>query len=184
MKYRSILMAILVVSAVVGCGRIAWREFSSEAGAFSVLMPGEPEQQTETVETDLGRIELTMFITELDEETVFFVSYSDYPEQIVDRSEPYAILENARDSTIRSQQGELVQSYRLTLSGHPGLEYLADTKIEGRGALIWARSYIEKNRLFQIMAMALKRGEGPAGSHEEMDRFLRSFRFSSRSAAK
>ena len=180
MKYRSILMAIFLASAVAGCSRIVWKEFSFEAGAFSVLMPGEPERQTETVETDLGQIELTMFITELDEETVFFVSYSDYPGHIVDQAEPYAILENARDSTISSQQGDLKQSYRLTLSGHPGLEYLADTKIEGRDALIWARSYLEKNRLFQILAMALKHGEEPAESHEEIDRFLRSFRFGSR----
>lgn len=180
MKYRSILMTILLASTVAGCSRIAWKEFSFEAGAFSVLMPGEPERQTETVETDLGQIELTMFITELNEETVLFVSYSDYPEQIVEQSKPYAILENARDSTISSQQGDLKQSYRLTLSGRPGLEYLADTKIEGRDALIWARSYLKKNRLFQILAMALKRGEGRAKSHEEMDRFLRSFRFGSR----
>lgn len=180
MKYRSILMTILLASTVLGCSRIAWKEFSFEAGAFSVLMPGEPERQTETVETDLGQIELTMFITGLDEETVFIVSYSDYPGHIVDQVEPYAILENARNSTVSSQQGEIRQSYRLTLNGHPGLEYLADTKIEGRDALIWARSYLEKNRLFQILAMALKRGEGRAKSHEEMDKFLRSFRFGSR----
>jgi hypothetical protein len=179
MKTRSILMTILVAVVVVGCSRIAWKEFSFEDGAFSILMPGEPERQTETVETELGKIELTMFITELDEETVFFVSYSDYPRHIVEQSEPYAMLENARDSTIRSQQGELRQSYRLTLSGHPGLEYLADTKIENRDASLWARSYLENNRLFQILAMALKREEGHADSHEEMDRFLRSFRFGS-----
>jgi len=177
MKYRSILMTILLASAAVGCSRIVWKEFSVESGGFCVFMPGEPERRTETVETDLGQIELIMFITELDEETVLFVSYSDYPEHIVEQSAPYAILENARDSTISSQQGDLKQSYRLTLSGRPGLEYLADTKIEGKDALIWVRSYLEKNRLFQILAMALKHEEGPAESHEEMDRFLRSFRF-------
>ncbi len=171
------VLAVLLSSAQVSCSRIAWKEFSSEQGAFSVLFPGKPERQKETVETDLGQIELTMFITEIEQGAVFFVSYSDYPGHVVEQSEPYAILENSRDSTIRSQQGQLRQSYKLTLAGNPGLEYLADTRIEDRKALIWARCYLRKNRLFQILTMALTSGETPSEHHDEMDRFLQSFRF-------
>jgi hypothetical protein len=176
LKAKSILFVILLTLAPVCCDRIQWTEFSSEAGAFSVFLPGEPERQTKTVNTDLGQIDLTMFISELGEEKVFFVSYSDYPGRVVEQTEPYALLENARDSTVRSQEGALRQSYRLTLSGNPGLEYLADTKVEGKEAILWARNYMEKNRLYQILAMALKGKE----SLEEMDRFLRSFRFKAR----
>jgi len=167
------LALCLALALVLGsCSEGGWREFSSEDGGFSILLPVQPEAQTETVATGAGEIDLNLFIAETEEKTAYFVSYADYPRSAVSEADPYAILAGARDATLKAQNGRPRSDYRLRLGGHPGIEFTADVEVGGREAVLWARNYLVGSRLYQTFAMAY-RGREP---YEEMERFFHSFR--------
>ncbi|HUV06222.1 MAG TPA: hypothetical protein VMX75_00755 [Spirochaetia bacterium] len=162
----------LLLLLLVSCEQLRWKEFSSEAGAFSVLMPGKPEEQTHTLNTAAGDIKLTIYASEMGESLVFFVSYSDYPPEVAGSAVPGGLLRAARDSTVQSQGGKLLASYGIALGGHPGLSYVAEAKVQGREAVLRARNFMVGSRLYQIFAL----GERGEGSTEKMAKFLGSFR--------
>jgi len=174
MKETRVLVLLLVPLLLLSCSWFAWREYSSEDGSFSVLLPGTPDEQTETVTTELGDISLTILMAQPDESMIYFISYSDYPAAAVAASDPLSLLASARDSTVDSQGGSLTGQYRITLGEHPGLAFIADVKMEGRDAVLRARNYIVGNRLYQVFAMAYRESD----SVDEMNRFFQSFRLS------
>jgi hypothetical protein len=59
-----------------------WKPFSSKAGAFQVLMPGTPIQETGTVNTPTGSIPVNVFSVARENEAVYGVAYTDYPKTI------------------------------------------------------------------------------------------------------
>ena len=137
-----------------------------------MLMPGTPEEETQTINTEVGDIKLTMYVSEVDESVACFVSYSDYPAPVIAVSDPYTMLTAARDSTVFAQGGKLLSNYKISLGGNPGIAFVADVEIEGKEAVLRARNYVVGNRLFQIFAMALKGQK----SREETAQFLSSFK--------
>ena len=169
-KARSVIFLIPLL--LLSCSWFAWGEYSSEKGGFSILLPGIPEEQTETVSTALGDIRLTILMAQPDETAIYFVSYSDYPAEAVSATDPDSLLASAMISTVDSQNGTLGGYYKIALVGRPGLAFSADVKIEGRDAILRARNYIVGNRLYQVFAMAYRE----ADSTEDMSRFLGSFR--------
>src|SRR5262245_39994699 len=77
---------VLVVFAISGCAQTppqaaqaeTWKEFSSPAGRFKVVMPSDPTETSETIESSLGKIERHTFTLEAGFASLR-VSYSDFP---------------------------------------------------------------------------------------------------------
>ena len=76
--------------------------FSSEAGRFTVSMPGRPKEDATTVKTAVGEIKVFNFQVEVDE-GVYIVGYSDYPrKKFVRASSPDKMLDGGVNGMMTS----------------------------------------------------------------------------------
>ena len=168
----AIILVLILTLLLSSCGLFVWQEYSSAGGSFAVQFPGKPEQQTDTIATAVGEIELITVVAEGGKSTAYFAAYSDYPPEIIELSGARRMLENSREIAIKSQGATLLREHKIALGGNPGLEFVAEFEIEGTAALLKARSYLVRNRLFQTSVLALEGAESLA----DIDRFLKSFR--------
>lgn len=163
-----VLLALAIL--LIGCQRSTWEEFSSSEGAFSILMPGTPTEQTKTVNTAVGPIDAYFFLLER-KDIAYMVGYSDYPDTVVQKTNPDAILEGARNGAVANVQGKLLNELIISLNGYPGREL----KIEPAGGkgTIKAKIFIVGNRLYQVMVVTPKE----KAFSKNVRRFLDSFKF-------
>jgi len=147
------------------------REFKSEAGNFSVQTPYTLKESSESLDTQVGEIEIHSFLGEQGNESVS-IGYTDYPAELVQVSDPERILDGSRDGAVANVKGELVSETRISLDGYPGRELtisvIADNKQE---IVLRGRVFLVENRLYQIMAVAPKGKENA----KNIDAFLQSF---------
>jgi hypothetical protein len=148
------LLALLLVIAMASSPKtreesqaIQWQEMYSEAGAFSVQMPGQPTHSSQTVDTPNGPIEVHSFLMEHGE-AAYLVTYSDYPEGYAEAFDAELLLDDSRDGAVANIQGSLVQEQPIQYGAYPGRELV----IEGQdNIVVHSRVYIVNSRLFQIL---------------------------------
>lgn len=147
-------------------------EFTSETGRFSVTSPYTFTENTQSIDTQAGAIDLHMFSANQPTQTLI-ISYSDYPADLVSKSNPDKILDGSRTGMIQNSKGQLLSETRITLSGHPGRELtLSSTAENGQELLLRGRIYLVENRLYQILVVTLKSAQNP----QAIDQFLQSFK--------
>jgi hypothetical protein len=171
---KAIVCTILVlfIFATISCATPPLLETRSEAGNFSVVSPFVLQEQMESVDTAIGRIDMHLFVSGKGN-TAYMAAYSDYPESYVQERDPDAILDGGRDGAVKNLSGRLVSETKITLDNSPGREIRIDTSEKhGSTAAVKARIFLIKNRLYQILV---------AAPDEELDKpavneFLKSFR--------
>lgn len=129
--------------------QLLWREVAPVAGRFSVLMPGEPRETVQPLQTSVGFVELHSILVE-DHDNAYLVMYADYPEAAIAQHSPTAILAQVTASWLAEHRAEAVAPTDLELSGHPGqgLRYVLPN-----GLQVQARAYLVGRRLYQIFAL-------------------------------
>jgi len=143
-------------------------DFAPKDGRFTVQMPGEPKEQTNKVNTAIGPIDVHMFLSAPDPNTAYIVGYSDYPEEMMKKSESDKILDGARDGAVKNVNGKLDGEKKITIDKHPGRDFqIATEHFEGRN-----RMYLVNARLYQVMVVGSK--EFVTG--KDAERFLDSFK--------
>ncbi len=149
-----------------------WQTFSSAEGGFTLLLPGNPQEQRQPVSTAAGSADAIMYITEVGG-TAFGVGYSDFPGSAA-KADPQAVLKGARDGAVKNVNGTLVGEKPIELAGHPGLEIAvempAGAAVPG-GAIYRAQLYLVGNRLYQVIYVALKKGDDPDDYQKLFDSF-------------
>lgn len=129
-----------------------WDVFTAPDGRFTVLMPGQPERETQIQKTYMGEINLEMFVAEPPKQQVaYLVVYNDFPYNYGAVTDPEIILNNARDMALKTTKSKLIrQSSIRTYSGIPGkeIEY-----INAGGRITRNRMYVLDGRLYQVMVM-------------------------------
>ena len=126
------------------------KEFNAPDKSFTVMLPKDVQNQKQTVNTQLGPIEVYLFSAKAKHQE-FTVVYSDYPDSYIAATDPKAILDGSRDGAVRNIQGQLLGETLIEMKGHPGREL----KIEGpQKMIIKTRIYLVKNRLYQVMAVS------------------------------
>lgn len=152
------------------------REYRSEAGNFSVQTPYTLKESSESLDTQVGEIEIHSFLGERGNESVS-VGYTDYPAELVRVSDPERILDGSRDGAVENVNGELVSETRISLDGYPGRELTISIIAENKQEIVLrGRVFLVENRLYQIMAVVPKGKEN--GKH--IEDFLQSFTLLSR----
>lgn len=164
----------------------AWKEFSSDAGGFTVLMPGTPTGSTQELETDLGKVPQGRFMLFTDT-AVYIINYSDLPVSSDDPAIVRGALDAGRDTALAEQPGtKLLGEKEVVLDGQTGREWL----FHNDSALLMVRAYFVKGRLYQVMIgaphdVAFKSGRPSADPGNRTDlfqkisaKFLDSFTFS------
>ena len=161
-------MFLLIVAAVAAAAQppAGWVKFSPPGSHFSVMMPTEPKEDTQTAQSPNGPYTTHLFTSVSPDREVYLVGWVDYDPSF--KFGVQAELEANRDNFIKSAKATLLGTTPVKLGTHPGIEFTA--KLEGR-ADIFSRVFIVGRRPYQIIAIT------PAGSGRTatVERFFTSF---------
>ncbi len=130
----------------------AFQEFRSDAGNFSVLMPGKPKTEKQNIETAVGSVTMIMY-TAGSSRAGCAVAFADYPQQLVDSSDAQKLLEGAKNGAIKNVKGTLVSETRVSFNGLPARDLVIE--VPGK-AIINARLIIASPRFYQLMLITPK----------------------------
>lgn len=142
-----------------------WVEYTSEEGGFSVMMPGQPKEDT----TGAGDFSLNV-----EQENAYYtVNYTEMPAATIDLGEEdiKQVLTEAGNGAVSAINGTVISERELTLNGYQGREVRAETSASGMDATYVARIYLVNGHLFQTVVVA----ETDAMSEEDIQTFLDSF---------
>lgn len=144
--------------------------YVSEDGNFSVdFLGGTPTASTSTVPTDVGEIEMEMFMYEKSVTEALMVVYCDYPSELINESNGAAgLLDGAKGGAL-GKLGivEAETEEEIEIDGHPGLRFTGNN---GQYYVSY-EIYLVNNRLYQIGILR----DGSYAKKEDVDRFLGSF---------
>ena len=152
----------------------AWKEFSSDAGGFTVLMPGTPTSTVEGVDTALGKIPQVHFTLETGT-AAYLVNYADFPVSSDDPARVSRALDAGRDTMLAEQPGtKLLSEKEIVLDGHPGREWV----FRDDPNVLIVRAYFVKGRLYNLLIgasynVAFNSGRPSADPRDRTDLFER-----------
>jgi hypothetical protein len=133
-----------------------WKLYTAPDGRFTILMPGNPNRNTEYQKTYMGEITLEIFVAQPPKQQVaYIVAYNDFPYSYGQMTDPQAVLNNARDMALKTTKSNLISQRNIRSSNnHPGqeIEY-----INAGGKITKSRMYIAEGRLYQVMAITTKK---------------------------
>ncbi|MGA7730830.1 MAG: hypothetical protein WCD37_06115 [Chloroflexia bacterium] len=145
-----------------------WITFTSEAGGFSVDMPGEPQETSQTNDSALGKITFHFFQV-TDGGMQYAAAYNDYPVEMDQADlDTEQLLKEAIEGA--AQGKEVVNTRSIEVQGHPGIEGEINVSAE---AHVWYRSILVKSRLYQLIVSAPEAdmAEGEANARRFIDSF-------------
>lgn len=145
-----------------------WKEFSSEEGRFSILMPGTPEEEQGDVGGARQR-DVKMFSVQRKlQQQGFMVSYSDLPGVDPEGGAEVKILDSVSKNALQASKGKLIREKTITLDGIPGQEL--EIQVPDNGFII-TRQYLFQTRLYQITLTSLAGRPDPAVVAKFFDSF-------------
>ena len=144
-----------------------WEKFISEEGRFSVLLPGIPENKTETTQSDHGPYTTHLSILR-QPRNVFLIGWVDYdPSFNFNRQ---AELDANRDNFVKGVQARLLETRSTTIDGYHAIEFTA----ENANRVFRSRVYMVGRRPYQIVIGSPKGVDDSAN----VDLFFSSFKVS------
>ncbi len=145
---------------------IAWQEYKSEQGKFSVQMPNKPQEQTQNQKN----VKLNIVAAEVGP-SAYFVGYADFPDK-VQESEIQAGLTQSVKGVMTNLQGEIKTDKETKLDNYPCRDFDGVGKIDKVEINIKGRFCFVENRLYQVFALGDKTKISPA----DVDKFIESFK--------
>ena len=144
-----------------------FKQFRCDDGRFSVLLPGKPERQNQSLDTPLGKIDLVTYMAG-SRKAGCAVAYADYPEQHINSTDPQKLLDGSRDGAITNVGGQLISETRIDFHGKPAREILIEVPNK---AFINLRLFLIGPRLYQLMFIA----PNNQGYEQDISKFFESF---------
>jgi hypothetical protein len=127
-----------------------WVEYRSDDGKFTVLLPADPDVQTQLADTAAGAVQITMALAELDDHAAG-VSFNEIPQGAA--ADPEVLLEGGREGAAENLNGTVVSDKPITLGAYPGTEFV----VEAPDDIIYtARVYVANDRLYQVLFITTK----------------------------
>src|SRR6185436_7386106 len=103
---KLVMAVVLLVSACsfLNAQEPTWKEFRSNEGGFSVLMPGTPSPNKVTVNTASGAAEANMFSLSDESLNEYIVAYSKYPKTDSKEVSTGKLFDKVRNGLLSVQQ--------------------------------------------------------------------------------
>lgn len=142
----------------------AWKEFSDDRGAFSIMLPGTPVEAANSSDK-VTRRKFTLLT-----KAYFMVGYQDFPADFPYDIEQHKELPNqmwdhALDLVLSQSKAKLLSKTEVVVEGHPGRL----TKLElTNGAILTEKDLAVGKRIYQIIVITR--------SEAEATKFLDSFK--------
>jgi hypothetical protein len=164
-KMKSYLLITLSVSLVFAAD---WHVHKSDAGGFSIMFPGAPQEQVNTIDTDIGPLDMVTTTYEA-KNYAYMASYADYPENAFSNTDIEEVLDSARDRAIANVQGTLLSEEKISMGRFPGRSFKAE--INAGQTVLMARICLAGFRLYMVGAVVPKNDV----SLKDNTRFFESF---------
>jgi hypothetical protein len=151
----------------------SWTEYSSAEGRFSILFPGTPKEEVQSV--DAQGVQFKIHIHNLKAFSEYGVIYADYPIPVGDPNIAKQVLNSGAKGAVAEVKSELLSITDIALDGHPGR--LLKEKLPN-GSILKIKMYLVGQRLYQIaVTMPVDTTSDMGKSYEKFaDKFLDSFK--------
>jgi len=167
---KKILPALFLLSFAALSARAqapaGWVKLSPPGSRFTVLMPSEAKEETNTSQSPSGPYTTHLFTSISPEREIYLVGWVDYAPSF--NFGVQAELEANRDNFIKSAKAKLLGTTPIKLGTHPGIEFKAE--LTGQADIV-SRVFIVGRRPYQLIVLT------PAGrdASANVERFLSSF---------
>jgi hypothetical protein len=159
---RGALLLFFIVVGVAAQVDSGWVRVAPEGGGFAAMMPGKPDEQSQTKE----KITTHAYIAKLGR-GVYMVSYSDYDSSV--KFDPQTELEADRDNFNKVLKATLLTTKNITMDGRQGIEFTSETEV----ANIKSKVFVRGNRVFQQAVLIFKDSD----QTKTVEAFFESFAF-------
>jgi hypothetical protein len=162
-----IMVILLLFVGVASADAPPMQTFNSTDGRFSVLLPGTPQQDSQTINLKGGgTTTLYQYWVEIDNNTItYMVMYNDYSAEYANGN-AQAVLATTRDGAVKGKT--LTSDVEFDLNGVPGRAFTAS---DDNGWNYSVHQFLNGKRLYQLIAVGTK--DHPATL---TDQFMNSFR--------
>jgi hypothetical protein len=172
------LLLIAFVAAVAGgrtlltLGQPNWQEYRSQSGRYSILMPDKPKEQTQSVDSAVGALEMHVASFE-DRSGAYLVVYVDYPADLIRSGQANDVLDGAAQGGVANVNGKLARQQDFPLGTVPGreIEFDAPAQSAQPATHVKARYFLVENRLYQVMVVAQQNQGLPTDAQKFLDSF-------------
>lgn len=142
-----------------------WDKFAPPEKHFSVILPGTPQEESNTTTDPKAGPYTTHLYMARDGGSIYIVGWVDYDPKF--NFHVQSELEANRDNLAKGVKAKVLNTTPIKLGTHPGIEFTA----ENERAFFRSRVYIVGKRPYQLIAVS------PKGSDESpnVGKFLSSF---------
>lgn len=169
---KTCLSALALFVCIGSANAADWQPFSSPKANFRAEFPARPQESVQQLETALGTIPYTTYMSEIENGNLAFgVAYNDYPEEVL-QADPEAILDGGRDGAKQNLQGNVVSEITLNYKGHLGREFTIVGEVQGQKLFYHTRVFLIGTRLYQLQVVRV--GDTPVDVADVV-RFFSSF---------
>lgn len=145
------------------------KTFRSTDEGFEISFPRDYVGSSESVDTDLGKLDMHMLSSEISSEYVFMCTYTDYPVSMTDETVKESVLSGAKDGALHSIPDlRLISENKVDISGHPGYKFHA----KNDDFDVHYTLYLINNKLVQLAVFS----QGKDAVQSEVDDFFNSFK--------
>lgn len=150
----------------------------SEKSSFEIDFPGQPSDQSQTVDSEYGKLQLNIQVYEPAEKSknmAFVAMETKYPMAVADQNDPYALnsfYKKSIDGSIATVNGQLISITDIMHQSIPGKEFKCYFS-EGKGLLVYRIFYID-NKLYSIGVVSSPEND----NNNAMIDFFKSFKIS------
>jgi hypothetical protein len=138
---------------LAGCyAAFDWREFTWNAGGFSVLLPGKPSRESREAAIGAQRLTLEVFSLRV-EGAVFGVGWADLPQGLDDAARA-RLLADARDGLYRNVGATPGEERIVSVGGHVAREFRGEGTRDGKALGIAGRVLATDRRFYQLLVIA------------------------------
>lgn len=146
-----------------------------EDSHFKILFPKKPTDQTQTVDSPVGKLTIQIHMyeaPETDDNHTYGLMTSEYPDSTVN-SDQKELVDNffsgAIEGAVNNVKGKLLSVDTVQIAGYPGRHFRVDYQ-EGL-AVITMRAYLVKNKMYMIQTIT----DTKKDHNKAMERFMSSF---------
>lgn len=175
---RSILL-VFTVAGIMGFTPITeWFQYQSKEGNYKVMMPIEPQVQSQKVNTAIG--EITMFMAmvegeESDDNLLYMSAFSEYPADKISSSMDKAgqdrFFNGAADGAAKNMNGTVKAIKEAEYKGYPARMVYMDVSLGGQDFIAQQKLILVKNKFYMLQTFTKLKKEDNGNSKKFFDSF-------------
>jgi hypothetical protein len=183
-RHHAALIAVIVVALPSLCSAqpAGWQEFRSREGRFLAHFPGKPKMDSKELEHRDGQSTYIMWSAKNNMQTLFAVSYVDFPAITWKRDGPKVAINDLLQGMCKAAASKPASAKEVIFQGNPGLSFVVPFKAKGLDGEFHGRIYAVGHRAYLLQVMGFKAAPpdfaGSLPTQADMCGFFQSFKLS------